>query len=214
MSRLTGILLILALAGCNMQVRRDKAGYRYRQSVIGQEDRDPLLPSKRGVSAPAAKPKPAEDSGEKSANRCRERVGWRYNGDSSTATRTLLKACLGRDVQAKALLGEGLKLRGTGPTQGDLVLFHNTYDRNANGSLDDTFTAAGLVVGVTGPRVAFVYLRQGKAHLGWLNLSQPNRRRLKDRDKVQNSYLRQVQPDDRADTPYLAGQLLAGFATL
>lgn len=218
MSGLPGFILLTVLAGllagCSMQVRRDKAAYRYRQSLIGQEDRDPLLPSTRGAGEPAAKPEPPKESGEVAARRCRERVGWRYDGDAGTATRALLKACLGREVKAEVLDGKGLKLRGKGPVSGDLVLFHNTYDRNANGSLDDTFTAAGLVVGITGPRVSFVYLRQGKANLGWLNLSQPNRRRLEQGDQVQNSYLRQVQPNDRADTPYLAGQLLAGFATL
>lgn len=214
-NRYKRLLMVLAAmsAGCSLQVKRDSAEYRYRQSVIAQEDKDPLLAGKRGEAKPP-KAAPQKTSGGAAAQRCRERVGWRYNGDEARATRTLLGACLGRDVQATAINGKGLKLRAGAPRQGDLVLFHNTVDQNGNGNLDDKFTAAGLVVEVKGPHISFVYLRQGRAHLGWLNLAQPNRRRLADRAKVQNSFLRQIHPGDRADTPYLAGQLLAGFATL
>ena len=210
------MLLALSLPGCSLQVRPDKADYRYRQSFIAQEDKDPLLAGKRngGANAPSTTPTKPREGGDLAASRCRERVGWRYKGAAEYAMRNLLGACLGRDVAATTLQGQGLKLRAKQPRQGDLVLFHNTMDRNGNGSLDDKFTAAGLVVGVKGARIAFVYLRQGRAQLGWLNLSQPNRRRLGHRAAVQNSFLRQVQPEDKADTPYLAGQLLAGFATL
>lgn len=206
----------LLLCGCSLQVRRDTAEYRYRQSVIAQEDKDPLLAGKRGGGAPASSTKPAKPKGggDAAASRCRKRIGWRYKGEAGQSIRNLLGACLDREVEAATLQGKGLQLRATKPRPGDLVFFHNTVDQNGNGSLDDRFTAAGLVVGVEGPRIAFVYLRRGHAHLGWLNLAQPNRRRLADRSTVQNSYLRQVQPEDKADTPYLAGQLLAGFATL
>lgn len=125
----------------------------------------------------------------------------------------MLRACLGPSVPKDAPRG-GLKLRLAAPRAGDLVLFHDTRDANGNRKIDDRFTDCGVVTDVQGFRVRFVYLhpRSGRVTVGALNLRQPNRRRLSGAT-IQNTFLRVRRRVDPPRTRYLAGQLLAGFAT-
>ncbi len=132
---------VLLCAGCGGDIQRERIRYRYRQSVVGQETNDPLLAGGRGAPTSSgrslAEAAPAPMGGSTAASRCKRRRGWRYRGDLAHATHTLISACLGRDISAGALKGEGLSLRQGRPRVGDLVLFHNTLDQNKNGALDD-----------------------------------------------------------------------------
>ena len=125
-----------------------------------------------------------------------------------------LEAMLPRMNQTvSALRGKGVDLRDDDARPGDLVLFHNTRDRNNNGRPDDRFTAAGVVLDRSGHRVTFMILRGGYARVAVLNMEQPHMRRLPGRARLENTYLRVISPADPPNTRYLAGQLLAGFVT-
>jgi hypothetical protein len=137
-------------------------------------------------------------------------VGRTFRGKRVEARLRLVEACLRRRV-APRLLREGpQELQRHRARPGDLVLFHNTRDANRNGEIDDAWTDVGVVVRARSGRVDFVYLRRSRAHLGVLDLKQPHRRRTRAGD-VKNTYLRTKRRNDPARTPYLAGELLAGF---
>lgn len=201
---LSGLLL---LAGCSTALRPESVSYQYRQSMIS-DDLEPEAPVSRRRQKKIRRPRSDPNA---AARRCRQLRGRRMGGGARAALR-LIKRCLRRSLPARVLRGRGVELRLDAPRPGDLVLFHNTRDRNNNGRSDDRFTATGVVVGRSAERVEFVYLRDRRVQLGVLNLSQPNRRRLRGR-RVENSYLRIIQPADPPRTRYLAGQLLAGFTT-
>jgi hypothetical protein len=146
------------------------------------------------------------------AARCRAQVGQTFTGPHEPAVLHLLQRCLSPRLSVASIHGEGVTLHHQRPQPGDLVLFDNTADQNQNQKADDLFTEAGVVVQVDGGRVKFVFLRGGRACLGILSLRQPHRRRLRGLE-IENSYLRIIHADDPPRTRYLAGQLLAGFAT-
>ena len=115
-------------------------------------------------------------------------------------TRAMIRACLGVDASPPG------QLRRTDPHVGDLVLFRGTGDGHAI----DT----GIVIGVRGPRVRFLYLHPlaPRACIGVLNLRQPHRRRLSGQ-AIENTFLRIKRRQDAPRSGYLAGQLLEGFAS-
>ena len=95
------------------------------------------------------------------------------------------------------------------PKPGDIVLFHNQWDANSNGEMDDWLTGAGVVVKSTGGRFEVV-TRTGHA---------PRRIRVcpdtpsqhSVGGEVVNSFARVPRKSDPKDAVYLAGQLYAGF---
>ena len=225
-------LALPLLACCGGSIQRETVPYKYRQSMIGDDD-EPGIGGEAAVRprvrerTPGAAPLRSDPH--KDARRCRLMRGRRFRGDHTRATLRLIKACLRRRLTAAVLRGRGVVLRRDEARPGDLVLFHNTRDRNNNGRGDDRFTAAGVVLGRSGSRVEFMILRQGRASVGILNLAQPNRRRIhgpraaassrsrsrrRGPARVENSYLRTISSADPPNTRYLAGQLLAGFVTL
>lgn len=204
----------LLLAGCGARVQREPVPYQFRQSLINEES-DPLLarsaqPRRRKARRKRARrPKPLAAR----LRRCRRLQGRAISGTPRRAARRLARRCLGRKVSTRILKGQGAELRSRQASPGDLVLFHNTIDRDGNGKADDRYTTAGVVLGRAAHQVSFIYLRQGHARLGTLSLNQPNRRRLPGSTKPSNSYIRTIKPADPKNTRYLAGQLLAGFIT-
>ena len=62
-----------------------------------------------------------------------------------------------RIVAGSAIFGSG-----EWPAPGDLIFWHDTYDRNRNGRADDPFTHVGVVEYVVDGTVLFVH-RGGKA---------------------------------------------------
>lgn len=198
------------LTCCSGTIRQETVPYQYRQSMIGAGDEPGVAapPAKRTRQRTARSPDPLKD-----ARRCRLMLGRTFRGNNKRATLRLIKACLRRRVPAGVLRGRGVDLREGGARPGDLVLFHNTRDRNNNGRSDDRFTSTGVVLGRSGARVEFIFLRAKQARLGVLNTAQPNRRRLRGH-RVENSFVRTITAADPPNTRYLAGQLLAGFVTL
>lgn len=102
---------------------------------------------------------------------------------------------------------------GAWPEPGDLVFFHDTYDRNRNGRVDDAFTHVGIVEGVRDGRVTFLH-RGGEAVVrATLDLERPTVARDAD-GTVVNSYLRAKRSGPVPGTQGLAGELFAGFGRL
>ncbi|QRN98654.1 C40 family peptidase [Archangium violaceum] len=97
------------------------------------------------------------------------------------------------------------------PRPGDLVFFRETYDRNRDGRRNDGLTHIGVVERVEPDgTVTFVHRAGGGVKRSKLHLTQPSLRRDA-RGRVLNDYLRRPEKTTR---PRLAGELLAGFATV
>lgn len=101
---------------------------------------------------------------------------------------------------------------GEWPAPGDLVFWHDTYDRNRNGRADDGLTHVGIVLYVVDRTVVFVH-RGGKAVArGAMDPRRPDEAKAPGGEVV-NSYLRRKDP--RLDgVPLLAGALFAGYGRL
>ncbi len=101
--------------------------------------------------------------------------------------------------------------RGEWPAPGDLVFFHDTYDRNRNGRADDRLTHVGVVEYVVDGTVVFVH-RGGKAVArGALDPRRPGEASADGR--VLNSTLR-AKGARAAGVPVLAGALFAGYGRI
>jgi hypothetical protein len=100
---------------------------------------------------------------------------------------------------------------GDWPAPGDLVFWHDTYDRNGNGEADDPFTHLGIVEYVVDGTVVFVH-RGGKGVArGAMN---PERPREEAADGVRlNSAIRARNPRLEG-VPALAGALFAGYGRI
>ena len=98
------------------------------------------------------------------------------------------------------------------PLPGDIVLFHNQWDRNGNQKGDDWLTGCGVVVVRSADRFEAV-IRTG--HRPRRVVVSPGMPSVHRKDGVIiNSFVRLPTRTDRADTEYLAGQLFAGFIDL
>ncbi len=101
---------------------------------------------------------------------------------------------------------------GARPAPGDLVFFHDTYDRNRDGRADDPFTHLGVVEYVAGATVVFLH-RGGKAVVrAAMNLEHPDQAVGPDGVRL-NSHMRRRRPPMRAGQT-LAGQLFAGYGRI
>lgn len=119
---------------------------------------------------------------------------------SSSLTRSIYSSMKARNLTHKRKL----------PNPGDIVFFHNSYDRNRDRRANDWYSHLGIVESVrsNGDIVFIHYLNRRRGITrDKMNLYHPNSRK-------RNSYLRNryryPHPQDR----YLTGQLFAGFATL
>ena len=98
---------------------------------------------------------------------------------------------------------------GERPKAGDLIFFHNQYDRNQNGKSDDWFTGVAIVI-EAGRRTHTAVTRTGGVpRLVKISPEGPMVRLY--RDKPVNSYVKIPGVHDPRDAQYLAGQLYAGF---
>jgi len=97
------------------------------------------------------------------------------------------------------------------PRAGDLVFFRETIDRNKDGRLNDGLTHIGIVerVGADGT-VTFVHRAGGGVKRSRFNLARPEARK-DDKGRVLNDWLRRR---DKRNRGYLAGELVAGFASV
>lgn len=96
---------------------------------------------------------------------------------------------------------------------GDLVFFHNTFDKNADGRNNDWYTHVGLVHGVDDAgTIAVLSYVDDKVSTFQLNLRTPDET-VADGRPV-NAQLRRPSADDAPFTQHHAGQLFAGFCRL
>lgn len=112
----------------------------------------------------------------------------------------------------RALASSGVLLgREALPLPGDLVFFHDTYDRNGDGLPDDPLTHVG-VVERTGSDGTVTFLHRGARGVarGVMSLRHPADERGPAGERW-NSRLRPARRDDPPRTRYLAGELFAAF---
>jgi hypothetical protein len=99
------------------------------------------------------------------------------------------------------------------PAGGDLVFFHNTYDRNGDGRNNDWFTHVGIVEGVDSDgTISVLSYRSGRVGRIYVNLHDPS---VATRAGAElNSELREPSSADAEFTQHLSGELFAGFVSL
>jgi hypothetical protein len=103
-----------------------------------------------------------------------------------------------------------------GPTvhPGDLVFFHNSWDFNGDGRLNDPLTHVGVVEGAEHDgTVIFVSRVSGGIQRYRMNLQQPTMHRTRE-GRILNDYMRRKSAWDSDETPSLTGQLFAAFGTI
>jgi hypothetical protein len=155
--------------------------------------------------------------------------GERYNADCTGFVQAVyaLEGVPLRDLMRAAAPGErsgvaaayrameayGVIFGGGGewPAPGDLVFWHDTYDRNRNGKADDRFTHIGIVEYVVDGTVVFLH-RGGKAVArGAMTPGRPHERTAG--GVTVNSPIRARNPR-LAGVPALAGALFAGYGRI
>jgi peptidoglycan DL-endopeptidase CwlO len=100
------------------------------------------------------------------------------------------------------------------PTAGDLVFFHNSYDRDRNGKLDDLFTHVGIVDEVRADGTSQIIHSTNHGIVREpMNLLRPHELR-DERGQLINAPLRRKLPREPAHTPHLMSELFAGFGTV
>ncbi|MBN2531034.1 MAG: hypothetical protein JXR76_31900 [Deltaproteobacteria bacterium] len=98
------------------------------------------------------------------------------------------------------------------PQSGDIVLFHNQYDRNRNGKSDDWFTGAAIIIEAGRRTHTAVTRTSGVPRLIRISPRGPMVREF--RGKSVNSYVKIPDAHDPTDAQYLSGQLYAGFVDI
>ena len=99
------------------------------------------------------------------------------------------------------------------PLPGDIVYFHDTYDRNRNRRYDDRFTHVGLVESVSGDgTVTFLHAAGHVVRRERMNLRRPHVAR--EGGEVVNHPVRYRTRWERPGDPRLASELFAGFGRL
>jgi hypothetical protein len=94
------------------------------------------------------------------------------------------------------------------PMRGDIVLFHNQFDRNKNRIADDWLTGCGIVIKIDGTTFSAL-VRTGRGPR--LVRVTPDAPSVRERNgAVINSFLRVPTGADPKDADYLAGLLYAG----
>jgi probable lipoprotein NlpC len=103
------------------------------------------------------------------------------------------------------------KILKSDPEVGDLVFFHNTYDRSRNGHMNDALTHIGIVEKIDGSTVHFIH-HFGQAIIrSRMDLKRPKTSFDPNTKKRINHVLRRAQGSHRA---YTAAELFAGFGRL
>ncbi len=106
-------------------------------------------------------------------------------------------------------------LDGAAPRPGDLVFFHDTHDRNGDGSVDDPYSMVAVVEAVK-PSGALICVGDAYNRVirFSMNATRPAVRRDDRSGEVMNTPIRKRSRKDGPETPVLAGQLYAGMARL
>ena len=103
-------------------------------------------------------------------------------------------------------------LRTANPLVGDLVFFHDSYDRNGDGVRNDPLSHVGVVERILDDGTVVFVHRVGGGILRYrMNLRQPSLRRDPSTGRTLNHYLRRAEGGEPART---TGQLFAAFGTV
>lgn len=106
----------------------------------------------------------------------------------------------------------GLLYRDHSPVVGDLVFFHNTYDRNGNGRRDDQLTHIAVVESIDRDGTITIVHRVSRGILRYrMNLRFPETTRNAETKKRFNHYLRAAEGSQPAQT---TAALFAGYGTV
>lgn len=97
------------------------------------------------------------------------------------------------------------------PKPGDLVFFHNTYNRSGSGRMNDALTHIGIIEKVDGEIVHFVHHMGHSIIRSRMNLQKPKLSRHPQTSERINHVLRRAQRGQRS---YTAAELFAGFGRL
>lgn len=100
---------------------------------------------------------------------------------------------------------------GDWPAPGDLVFWHDTWDRNGNGDADDRFTHLGLVEYVVDGTVVFLHRGSRGVARGVMRLDRPGARAA---DGVLANTPIRSRAARPADAPVLAGELFAAYGRI
>ncbi len=112
----------------------------------------------------------------------------------------------------RALASNGILFGREGvPLPGDLVFWHDTYDRNGDGIADDPLTHVGIVERAFADGTVNFFHRGARGVLrGVMSLRHPGEERGAPGERL-NSRLRPVRRNDPPGTRYLAGELFTAF---
>jgi hypothetical protein len=112
----------------------------------------------------------------------------------------------------RAVVRYGVAFGGGGewPSPGDLVFFHDTYDRDRDGGADDRFTHVGIVESVSDGTVVFLH-RGGRA-VARAVLTPDRPLVAREGKRVLNTPLREKRRGHSG--PVLAGALFAGYGRI
>lgn len=168
--------------------------------------------------AALGQPGPFAAAGERFPADCSGYVASVYEAEGVPLRRLMARAAPGETAgvaaayQAARAYGVVFGGGGEWPRPGDLVFFHDTYDRNRDGRLDDPFTHVGIVERIEDGTVLFLH-RGGRAVVrGSVTLGRPDEARDASGREL-NSVLRDKRPR-LSGAPALAGQLFQGFGRI
>ena len=126
--------------------------------------------------------------------------------------RTAPEERTGVDAAYRTVKAYGTMLgRDAWPSPGDLVFWHDTYDRNRTGRADGALTHVGIVLWVEDGTVVFIHRGSKAVARGAMDTRRPAEATADGR--VVNSHIRKKGP--RADgIPVLAGALFAAYGRI
>jgi hypothetical protein len=188
------LLLLPALAAC----------YAYAPLPRAAADPVPLVRDRERPRGEEARLRIVE--------RAQRYLGQAFSGDCSSFVRRVMREAdvdLG-PLPSASSMSESLHLVSRTvrtPQPGDLVFFHDTYDRNRDGKLGDRWTHVALVEAVDGDEVRILH-RGGKGIIQLrMNLARPH-------DEAGNDPVRAKRRDDPPGTRYLTAELFAGYGSV
>jgi hypothetical protein len=141
----------------------------------------------------------------------RRHLGVRYPGDCSGFVLSLLRTA-GVEIALRPARSRSESLylatrRVRAPRPGDLVFFHDTYDRNRDGRANDPYTHVGVVESVSGAAVVLVHRSSRGIERVRMDLTRPS-------DRASNDPVRHRRRSEPRARRVLAGELFAGFGAV
>jgi probable lipoprotein NlpC len=161
---------------------------------------------------------PFTGGGERFTADCSGYVSSVYQAEGIPLRRLMIEVAPGESsgvaAAYQAARAYGMVFGGGGewPRPGDLVFFHDTYDRNRNGLADDPFTHVAIVERVEDGSVVFLHRAGRGVTRGTLTLDRPGEARDAGGREL-NSVLRDKRPRI-AGAPVLAGELFQGYGRI